>query len=652
VLLAHSTTQATNALLEGDIARVGIVLLGSGFEGRLARRSLERDHIELAPGKFLQREIVYLDVSQEANDDTYRRAIHTLQARGSEVLVATEVFGVDHPEREERVAQLAGESGILATTGTSISQLYGLRVRTRTAVINASMMPRMLETANLTEQAVKESGIDAPLMIMRSDGGIMDIAEMRRRPILTMLSGPAAGVAAAIMYAHISDGIFLEVGGTSTDISVIRNGRPQIKSAQIGGNRLFLSTLDVRTLGIAGGSMPRVSEDGRILDVGPRSAHIADLAYPAFADPEDLEDVEIQRFAPRQDDPDDYLKLKVKGDRALTLTPTEASNFLGLVTVKGHGAANQSSIAKIFSFLEQKWQKPAVEIAEAVLTRAAEKLQPVIRQLTREYKLEEHSLRFIGGGGGATALVPFTARYLNLPSEIVENTEVISAIGAALGMIRDSVERSVANPSDADLVSIRQAAAESVQRMGADPESIEVTVEIDSRNKRVRAVATGTSELRIRRGAVTSLDDAALLEKARQSLGDGYSQVELKASSSILKAYEGSRQRSFLFGLVQRKETAQRILDPEGVVRLQLRNAVVQATDPQGLRGVLNELIETFTTFGDAGALLPDLMILAGARILDLSGLVEQSQVQALLDVELKDIAEDEPLVVLVKPKR
>src|SRR5205814_10703754 len=115
------------------------------------------------------------------------------------------------------------------------------------------------------------------------------VEERRRRPARAMLSGAAGWGAGALMQLRISDGICFEVGGTSTNIGVIRNGRPTVKYARVGGHGAYVSSLDVRVLGIAGGSLVR-ARDGKLVDVGPRSAHIAGLPYAAFARHEDIID--------------------------------------------------------------------------------------------------------------------------------------------------------------------------------------------------------------------------------------------------------------------------------------------------------------------------------------------------------------------------
>ncbi len=645
-IIAHSTTQATNALLEGDVAQVGIIGLGKGFEGWIARRQTRLGKIELAPGKFLNTFHIFLDTSRPLRPESIIDALEKLKSEGAEVFVVSEAFGVDDPTRENQIAEIIRDSGYQATAASSISQLYGLRVRTRTAVLNASMLPKMLETAEMTEKSVRASGISAPLMIMRSDGGIMDVCEMRRRPILTMLSGPAAGVAAALMYVKISDGLFLEVGGTSTDISLIRNGKPLIRSAEIGGHRLYVKTLDVRTVGIGGGSMVRMKNQD-VSDVGPRSAHIAGLAYPSFSEPEEMETLFWESVQPRPGDPADYVAVNASKGRRFALTTTEAANSLGLV--KKYAMANLQSLKRFMDFVSQKCNTTTEKLSLSILSKAANKVNEVAEQFLREYNVEESLVSYVGGGGGAEIIVPFAAREKNFVHFISENAEVVSAIGAALGMIRDTIERSVVNPSESEILKIRTEAMESVIKMGASPDSVEVTVEVDTRQKRLIAIAMGTPEMRTRELSASILREQELQKIAADSCDVSLDQISSIAQTKVYSIFQTQKKKTRFFGLSSTQSFPVRVIDKEGVIRLKLANAIARNTTVSSVYAILSNLIEELTVFGDAGGLHPDVFCIVSGRIFDLSGLASKDQMISLLRAELSRFSSEELAILIVR---
>src|SRR6266480_2548550 len=475
IFLAHSTTQATNALLEGDVANVGVVGMATRVETLLARGQSAMRPIELAPGRYLKPGNRFI-FKETLTDDTARRAIDELTREGARVIVASSAFGVDDTEGEETVRRLALEAGLPATCGHEITKLYGLTTRTRTAVINASILPKMIDTADMTEASVREAGIAAPLMIMRGDGGVMDIREMRRRPAMTMLSGPAASVAGALMHLRVSDGIYFEVGGTSTNIGVIRNGRPSVKYARVGGHETYVSSLDVRVIGIAGGSMVR-ARSGKLVDVGPRSAHIAGLPYAAFARPEDIVDPVIEFFQPKSDDPADYVAVRSSNGTRYAITNTCAANVLGYAKPGLHAYGNPEAAQRAMAALADWIGKSIEDTARTILDIATDKVIPVVDDLIAEYKLDRDQAVLVGEGGGAAALIPHASNRTGLHHEISRDAEVISSIGVALALVRDVVERVIPNPLPEDLKRIRREAFEAVVKLGAAPENVEVTIE-------------------------------------------------------------------------------------------------------------------------------------------------------------------------------
>ena len=644
VFIAHGTTQATNALLEGDVAQVGVIGMAKGLEGVRAQKDTDVGSIELAPGKFLRADHVYFD-SAKCTDEEIAAAVDRLKGQGAQVIVASEAYSVDDPAGEQRIIDIANSRGLPSTGGYEISQLYGLLARTRTAAVNAALIPKMMETADMTERSVQEAAIHKPLMIMRCDGGVMSINEVRKRPILTMLSGLAAGVAGALMYEHITDGIFMEVGGTSVDISAIKDGRVMIKNAEVGGHKLYLTSLDVRTLGVAGGSMI-VVRDRAIADVGPRSAHIADLAYEVFAAPEDTAGARLELIAPRPEDAADYAAVSCAGGR-YALTLAGAANLLGYVPEGGYARGNAEAARLAWQALADTLGVSVEDACRQAMDIACKKAGQVVEALIADYQLNRGVIQLVGGGGSAAVLAPSLGEKLGLRHRIAKNAPYISTIGVAMAMVTERLERNVVHPTADDIKKLRHDVTEMIVKAGANPDTVEITVEIDAQKNILRGVATGATEMRTRDLNEQKKTEDELKKIVGESANTGPEHVSLIARAGGWYAFSAHRVSKALFGLLKKKSEALRIVDELGVIRLQKEGAGVLSVSKGKLGARLSAFIDDMTSYNDGGAMLPRCYLYFRQKAVDLSGVMEKDQLLPLLELELEFVEDDEPLLLV-----
>lgn len=636
IFVAHSTTQATNALIEGDVAKVGVIGTSEGgLEGILAKAQTKLKNIDLGSGRKIEICNEFIK-SKELNRDTIRKAADKLKKEGAQVFVASEAFGVDDMSSEQAIYDVTkGEMGMETSIASDITKLYGLTRRTRTAAINASILPKMLNTANSTEQSVRSAGVKVPLMIMRGDGGVMEINEMKKRPVLTMLSGPAASVMGSLMYLRASNGVYFEVGGTTTNIGVIKNGRPAIDYSIVGGHRTYITSLDVRVLGVAGGSMIRLNKNG-VADVGPRSAHIAGLDYAVFTPEEEIVDPQLELFSPKEGDPADYVAIKLKGGKRITITNSCAANVLGLVKPEHFSYGNANAARKAMQPIADYLGVSVEEVATQILTRAYEKISPVIMELADKYKLEHDQISLVGVGGGATSLIGFCANKMNINYSVPENAEVISSIGVALAMVRDVVERVVPNPTPEDIRSIKREAIDKAVESGASPDTVEVHIEIDAQTSKLTAIALGSTEVKTA-DLMKECTEKEARELAAADLRKTENEIDLVCQIPNFYVYQASEK--------DRKPI--RILDKKGFIKVQRTDGTAVTGKVASYRSIVSRLWEELAVYKADAILRPDYYICAGARVMDFSGSGELEQVLMLMDVEMQSLDPNADIVVV-----
>lgn len=634
VFVAHSTTQATNALLEGDVAKIGIISTAkSGIEGWLARVQSNLKDIDLGTGRSIHISSYFIG-QKDLNEETISKTIDQLLADGMDVLVASAAFGVDDLCLEEQIAEVARQKNIPVTLASEMTKLYGLSRRTRTATINASILPKMLETANSTEESVRSSGVDVPLMIMRGDGGLMDVVEMKKRPVLTMLSGPAASVMGALMYLRTSNGIYFEVGGTSTNLGVIKNGRPVIDYSEISGHKTYVNFLDVRVLGVAGGSMVRVNKSG-VKDVGPRSAHIAGLEYAVYTPEEEIIDPKLELYSPKEGDPADYVAIKLASGKCITITNSCAANVLGYVTEEDFSYGNVASARKAMTPLAEYLNTTVEDVARQILAKAVEKIEPVIRSLAKKYQLEKNQMTLVGVGGGVAALIKFAAERMDLNYKIPENAEVISSIGVALAAVQDVVERIVPSPTKQDIQAIKQEVTDMAIESGATEESVEVHIEIDPQTQKITARASGSTAAQ-----ATEIQTAATETEARE-----IAVQDFRLPAEQIQMLD-STDHFYIYGANSKKGNGIRVVDKKGFIRVQREHAEVVKTSIQNYFEQVTNLWESMANYQSDLIIRPDFYFCVGPRLLDFSS-TDFTQLTMLMEIEMSEIVGTDEMMII-----
>jgi N-methylhydantoinase A/oxoprolinase/acetone carboxylase beta subunit len=601
-LVAFSTTQAMNALLEGDVGRVGVLGIGAAPDLRAARKRTQVGSVALAPGHALETEHVFVDATAGLDEQRLDAALEALAAAGCAAVAVSGALAVDEPGHELLAARCAQARGLPACVGHDLTGAYGLEMRTVSAAVNASILPVVQRTASVVEQALAGAGLDVPLLVLRGDGGAMSVDAFRRRPCFTIGSGPAAGVAAALHQLRLADAIVVECGGTSSNVSVVKHGRPVVRSLRVMGRPTCVRAVDSWVVGAAGGSMALLKRRS-IAATGPRSAHIAGLPYACFATPGALAGAELELVAPREGDPEAYACVRA-GGTLYAVTATCAANSLGLVDEAAYAYAGRDAALAAFAPLAARLKTTPEDAAQRLLDGAVDKIAKAVADAVRQHELAA-DVPLVALGGAGEALVPLVAERLRRPLLRPEHPEVLSSIGAAVSLVRAEVTRN--GTSDGAAVELAQEAERACVDSGAAPATVTVETAFDAREGVLRAVATGAVALEVGAADREPADHETRLLAAATALGLAPDELELVAETGFYRVYSENGS-----GRVA-------AIDEHGAVALaEDARRVVAARGPD-LVDVLRREVEAATRNLGVATLLPRVSLVCGSQILDLS---------------------------------
>ncbi len=272
-MVSLSTTLATNALVEGQGGRVALIFIGFDADdlerGGLVEALKGDPVVRLAGGhNHAGGQAQALDMA------ALEQAVRELSGDVMGFAVASR-FATRNPAHEVAARDLIRRvSGRPVTCSHELSAKLNGPKRALTAVLNARLIGMIDRLVAACERHLEAVGITAPLMVVRGDGALISAAMVRERPIETILSGPAASIVGARWLTGASDALVSDIGGTTTDVALLRNGLPEIdpEGARVGGLRTMVEAVAMRTSGLGGDSEVHVLATGLTggLRLGPR----------------------------------------------------------------------------------------------------------------------------------------------------------------------------------------------------------------------------------------------------------------------------------------------------------------------------------------------------------------------------------------------
>ena len=436
--IVHGTTVATNAILERKGAKCGLVAT-RGFRDALELGRRTRPNRWGLTGSFealIPREL-RLDVTERMDaqgrvvtpldEDELRDAVITLRDAGCEALVIHFLHAYANPAHERRAADIARElwpNAFISTGAEVLSEIREFERASATA-LNGWVQPLMARYIGATERRLADAGFRHQLLLMQGNGGMMSTRTASRAAAQTVLSGPAAGAIAAARLcqaAGFDNVLACDMGGTSFDLTLIRDGRPAVTNEKdlAYSVPLHLSLVDIHTIGSGGGSIARVDASG-LLRVGPESAG----ASPG---------------------PICY------GRGGAAPTVTDANAVLGRIdTASLAGNLAPTDLERVRARIVETIGKPlgldAEDAAAAILAVADNQMANAARMVSIEKGHDPREFVLFAFGGAGPMHATAIARELGIPRVLVPRFPgITSALGCVLADVRHDYVRSLHRP--------------------------------------------------------------------------------------------------------------------------------------------------------------------------------------------------------------